>query len=130
MSKYTISDIENLVKRSNKSNKSIIVETIKNIIDEDNNLDIQLMNINKINNNFFKLNKETKEKNLFCSICQEDIKQKEHKVNLDCEHIFHKKCLSKLLKNNIMNFSCPNCKHCYKDDISHIISNISKKNIL
>ena len=130
MSKYTISDIENLVKRSNKSNKSIIVDTIKNIIDEDNNLDIQLMNINEINNNFFKLNKETKEKNLFCSICQEDIKQKEHKVYLDCDHTFHKKCLSKLLKNNIMNFSCPNCKHCYTDDISHIINNISKKNLL
>ena len=121
MSNYSISEIEKLVNRCNKSNKKIIVNTIKQIIEEDDTINIKLLNIEKINNNFFKKPTITTSKNLFCSICQENIKSKEHKIKLsDCGHIFHKKCLNKYSKHCLINFSCPNCKCNYKKDIESV----------
>lgn len=127
MSKYNITDIENLINKSNKKNKTIIVETIKNIIEEDNTLDIKLMNIENINRQFFKLapnDSNNTEEYILCTICQDEIKSKEHKVKLpNCNHIFHKKCMNKFMKKNLLNFNCPNCKKCYKNNLEEIISN-------
>ena len=126
MSNYTINDIENLVKRCNNSNKKIIINTIQNIIEEDNKLNIKLLNIQKINNIFFKIDKNYDEINKYCTICQKNIKSKEHKVKLsNCDHLFHKKCLNKYLKVCLTIFSCPNCKNNYKNKFESIAKNIS-----
>ena len=128
MSNYTIGEIENLISRCNKSNKTIIVNTLKQIIEEDDKLNIQLLNIEKINNNFFKKPEITNKDNIFCSICQENIQKKEHKIKLpDCNHIFHKKCLNKYSKHCLINFSCPNCKNDYKDNLEKIAYKIADK---
>ena len=126
MSKYSINDIENLVKHSNKDNKEIIVKTIKEILKEDDSLDVKFLEINNINKKFFKLDtKCSKGTNNFCTICQDFIKKNEHKITLNsCSHVFHKKCLNKLLKHNILKFNCPNCKMSYKENIEKIITDI------
>ena len=82
MSNYSISDIENLIKRCNKSNKKIIISTIKEIIEEDDSLNVKLLNIENINNNFFKNLSTKNNKSSFCTICQDKIKSKEHKIKL------------------------------------------------
>lgn len=129
MSNYTISEIENLIKRCNKSNKSIIVNTLKQIIEEDDKLNIKLLNIEKINNNFFKKPVIKCKNDIFCSICQENIKKNEHKIKLpNCDHIFHKKCLNKYSKHCLINFSCPNCKNDYKNNLEKIAYKISDSN--
>jgi len=121
MSNYSIGEIENLINRCNKSNKKIIVNTIKQIIEEDDTINIKLLNIEKINNNFFKKPLGKNSKNIFCSICQEDVQSKEHKIKLpDCDHVFHKKCLNKYSKHCLINFSCPNCKNDYKTNLEKI----------
>ena len=50
-----------------------------------------------------------KEKNI-CSICIERIKLKSRISITTCNHIFHYKCLSTWLYNNIMEPKCPNCQ--------------------
>ena len=132
MSKYSISDIENLVKNSNKDNKKIIVNTIKQILREDDTLDVKLMEINNINKKFFKLDtKCCKNDNVnFCTICQDYIKKNEHKTILNnCKHVFHKKCLNKLLIHDILKFNCPNCKMSYQENIEKIINDSSDANL-
>lgn len=125
MSKYSITDIENLVKHSNKNNKNIIVNTIKEILREDQTLDVKLMEINDINKKFFKLDTNSSKNDdvNFCSICQDYIKKNEHKTILNnCKHVFHKKCLNKLLKHNILKFNCPNCMKSYQKNIEKILN--------
>ena len=61
-----------------------------------------------INKNVNKL-KIMKEKNI-CSICIERIKLKSRISITTCNHIFHYKCLSTWLYNNIMEPKCPNCQ--------------------
>jgi hypothetical protein len=130
MSNYSISDIENLIKRCNKSNKKIIISTIKEIIEEDDSLNVKLLNIENINNNFFKNLSIKNNKSSFCTICQDKIKSKEHKIKLpDCDHIFHKKCLNKYMKSCLINFSCPNCKNDYKMNLENIATKISSPSI-
>ena len=125
MSNYSLGEIENLISRCNDDNKNIIVDTLRQIIKEDEKLNIKLLNIEKVNNNFFK-KVEKKVKNCFCSICQEDIKPKEHKVQLpNCSHIFHKKCLNKYSKTCLLNLVCPNCKKSYKNNLKDTAKKIS-----
>ena len=81
MLNYSMTEINNLIERCNDNNKDIIVNTLKNIIEEDKNLNIKLMNIEKINNIFFKKMKSDKCENKFCTICQNKIKSKEYKIN-------------------------------------------------
>ena len=127
MSSYSMTEINNLIKRCNDNNKEIIVDTIKNIIEEDNQLNIKLMNIEKINNVFFNKMKTTTCENKFCTICQNKIKSKEHKIKLDtCGHVFHKKCMNKYLKTCLTNFCCPNCKSDYKPLLKNIAINLNK----
>ncbi len=52
-----------------------------------------------------------------CSICQENYKPKEYKRELNCKHIFHKKCIDKWLKSNL---SCPFCRHLISSKIENI----------
>lgn len=121
-------DIYNFIEKINKiniDNKSYRV--VKNLISDlsnelDSDLIVDVVNIEKVNRQFFKMNKNTKICNdNFCTICQNTIKKGEHKTQLcDCNHIFHKKCLSKYLKLNKMNFDCPNCKKSYKKLLNKI----------
>lgn len=133
MSNYSMTEINNLIERCNDNNKEIIIDTLRNIIEEDNNLNIKLMNIEKINNVFFKKMKTEKMKtekceNKFCTICQCKIKSKEHKIKLDtCGHIFHKKCLNKYLKTCLINFSCPNCKKDYNSYLNKLAIKIDNE---
>ena len=49
-----------------------------------------------------------------CSICLEDYKKNDKCVKLNCNHIFHKKCLSDWFKNQISkseNLNCPLCRN-------------------
>ena len=124
MSNYSMTEIKNLIDRCNDSNKKVIVNTLKNIIEEDKKLNIKLVKMEKINNIFFKEMKSDSCDNKFCTICQETIKSKEHKIRLDtCGHYFHKKCLNKYLKTSLTNFSCPNCKN----NFNHVMTNIANK---
>ena len=68
----------------------------------------------KINNN--SLTEILIENNLSdnCSICLEDYKKNDKCVKLNCNHIFHKKCLSDWFKNQISkseNLNCPLCRN-------------------
>ena len=122
-----MTEINNLIKRCNDKNKDIIISTLKNIIKEDNNLNIKLMNINKINNIFFKKMGRSQCKNKFCTVCQNKINSKEHKIKLNtCGHFFHKKCLNKYLKFCKTKFSCPNCKKDYNNYLNNIAIKIDK----
>jgi hypothetical protein len=42
-----------------------------------------------------------------CSICYDNYNLNEYKRELFCQHVFHKKCIDKWLKNNL---SCPMCR--------------------
>ena len=45
-----------------------------------------------------------------CFICNNNFKENEYKRTLkSCNHIFHKKCIDKLI---IENFKCPQCDTC------------------
>ena len=47
-----------------------------------------------------------------CTICIENFKEKKSKVSVTpCQHVFHFKCLSNWLVNNVMNPKCPNCNY-------------------
>jgi len=129
MSNYSMTEINNLIERCNDNNKDIIVNTLKNIIKEDNNLNIKLMSIEKINNLFFKKMKADNCEDKFCTLCQCEIKSKEHKIKLDtCGHYFHKKCLNKYLKTCLTKFSCPNCKNDYNNCLNNIAIKIDRDN--
>ena len=120
--------INKLIQMCNKDNKSSIIKSINLIIKEDKLEDnIKLVNIESINSKFFNQNKDISTNNIkFCTICHENIKKKEHKIKLhNCNHVFHKKCLNKLLKKNLLNFSCPNCRKDYKSDLTNVLNNIN-----
>ena len=45
-----------------------------------------------------------------CSICLEDIRFKQHCKILKCNHVFHKKCISRWLMNECEKPTCPCCR--------------------
>lgn len=125
MSKYSLDEIAKLVYKSNDDNKLIIINTIKNILVEDDSLNVKLLEMDKINKSFFKENINENDESKICTICLEEIKGKEHKVKLNkCNHIFHKKCLNKYLKETLLNFKCPNCKKDYSKNLNNIVKNL------
>lgn len=125
MSNYSLDEITKLVYKSNDKNKSIIMDTIKQILIEDDSLNIKLLEMNEINKVFFKENENNKFDLDRCSICMEDIQKKEHKVKLKkCNHTFHKKCLNKYLNETLLKFKCPNCKKDYSKNLDNIVRNL------
>ena len=78
-----------------------------------------------INKRLYKL-KILKEKKI-CSICIERIKLRSTISITNCNHIFHYKCLSTWLYNNIMEPKCPNCQCNLINDMNDIIFVNSKK---
>ena len=56
MSDYSLDEIYKLVYKSNSDNKLIIINTIKEILEEDESLNIKLLEMDKINKVFFKEN--------------------------------------------------------------------------
>lgn len=125
MSNYSLDEIKKLVYKSNEKNKSVIINTIKQILIEDESLNIKLLEMNEINKVFFKENENNNLDLDKCSICMEDIQGKEHKVKLKkCNHIFHRKCLNKYLKETLLKFKCPNCKKDYSNNLDNIVKNL------
>ena len=57
--------IKKLLKICNKQNKSSIIKSINLIIKDNNMTNIKLVNINNVNNKFFKNNRLIKNKNMF-----------------------------------------------------------------
>lgn len=111
------------VKKNNKI-KLLLKDLILDLSNEDqNNIVIEIINIEKINRSFFKMNKmKNNNKVYFCAICQNNIKKREHKTKLcNCKHVFHKKCLNKQLKIQKTNFKCPICRESYKKILNEII---------
>ena len=80
MSDYSLDEIYKLVYKSNSDNKLIIINTIKEILEEDESLNIKLLEMDKINKVFFKENDGINNDLNKCTICLEDIKRKEHKI--------------------------------------------------
>jgi hypothetical protein len=119
--------IQNLGKKKNSD--KILNDFVLNLSKEsvENNLVFEIVNIEKVNKSFFKMNKmnNSNSKEIhFCTICQENIKKGEHKVKLcNCDHVFHKKCLNKHLKINKTNFECPICRESYKTILHQIAEN-------
>ena len=117
--------IKKLLNSYNEDNKNYIIKSI-NLIIKDNNIDnIKLVKMNDINNKFFKSNKSKKSSNsnkTLCTICQEDIKFKEHKfVFGKCNHIFHKKCMNKYMKTKKLDLCCPNCNKSYQNELFNLL---------
>ena len=53
-----------------------------------------------------------------CTICIEDFKENKSKVSVTpCQHVFHYKCLSSWLIQNVFNPKCPNCNHNFLIDV-------------
>ena len=47
-----------------------------------------------------------------CTICIEEFKEGKSKVSITtCQHVFHFKCLSNWLRQNVLNPKCPNCNY-------------------
>ena len=121
-------DCENAIKKLLKSynegdNKNIIIKSINLIIKENNLENVKLLKMNNINNKFFKKACNLKKKKYeYCSICQENIKNREHKIQLNCDHIFHRKCINKYMKVKKLDFSCPNCNKSYENDLSNLLN--------
>ncbi len=44
-----------------------------------------------------------------CSICLDDI-PKAHAYVLECYHVFHRRCVQKLIKHTQKNIQCPLCR--------------------
>ena len=42
-----------------------------------------------------------------CSICKEKFKENEYKRDMECGHVYHKKCIDKWLK---VKYNCPMCR--------------------
>lgn len=128
---YNMYEILEKIQKVNIENKSesLIKDLVLDLSKDNlnNNLVVEIINIEKINRTFFKMNKLTNNnsnKIHFCTICQENIKKGEHKTQLcNCDHIFHKKCLNKYLKIHKTNFECPICRESYKK----ILNNIAEK---
>ena len=53
------------------------------------------------------LSREEKNNNKYCIICFEEYKNKNRVIKLECNHIFHKICLSRWIEKNQ---SCPLCR--------------------
>ena len=126
-------DIYNFIDKINKQKidnnsmnivKDIVLDLSKNNL-KNNNLVIEIINIEKINRSFFKKNKDKNSNKVhFCTICQDNIKKRQHKTKLcNCNHIFHKKCLSNYLKIQKINFECPICKESYRKILHEIVEN-------
>lgn len=126
-------DVYKFFEKINKlkfDNKSLnIIKDLVLDLSENNDSDvvIDIVNLENVNRNFFKKNKESMNKNntdKFCTICQDTIKKGEHKTQLcDCKHTFHKKCLNKYLKVQKINFECPVCRCSYKKMFYKIADN-------
>ena len=121
----------NEIESKNNSNTEIISQTLNELVKEyniNNSLVIKFKDLHGINQKFFNMHstKNTKcKEDLFCVICQENIKSRQHKINLDkCNHCFHKKCLNKYLKETLLNFKCPNCKKDYSNNLNDIVKNL------
>ena len=55
-----------------------------------------------------------------CTICIEEFKEKKSKVSITpCQHVFHYKCLSNWLIQNVINPKCPNCNHNFLLDVDN-----------
>ena len=122
-------EITNLLNKCDSSNKKIILDIIEKINVESDNFNIELLNIEKINNIFFKKSLIENEKYSICTLCDNTIISKEHKIKLNlCSHIFHKKCLNKILKKCLTNFTCPICHTNYKSQLESIAFNIINLN--
>jgi hypothetical protein len=67
-------------------------------------------NINSLDiKKYRRCNKET----IDCSICYEKVKSTEYIRELNCNHVFHKKCIDKWLllsMKNKENINCPICR--------------------
>lgn len=125
MSNYSLDEITKLVYKSNNDNKSIIIDTIKQILIEDDSLNVKLLEMEKINKVFFKENDNLDNDLNTCTICLEEIQVREHKVKLNkCNHTFHKKCLNKYLKETLLKFKCPNCNKDYSKNLNNIVKNL------
>ena len=111
--------MSNIIDISNLDNykKEIL---IKKLSEYDN---IKLISINDINKKFFNSFEKIKKEDEYCTICLDIIKKNQHKCNLNCNHIFHKKCIKKYFNKNLLNFSCPNCKESYDNKIKDLIIN-------
>jgi hypothetical protein len=72
---------------------------------------------------YYKL-KETNKENEYCSICYEEFKKNEYCRKLPlCGHFFHKKCVDKWLRKDILEMRCPLCRK------SHTQENFQGKHI-
>ena len=53
-----------------------------------------------------------------CTICIEDFIERKSRVSItQCQHVFHYKCISNWLNQNIINPKCPNCNYNLIKDI-------------
>ena len=91
--------------------KKVIVNAYANELKIKSDLDISYTS--KVNNGTFyyydKSDKEIIDKlELQCPICFDNIKEEELICKTPCNHIYHKKCLSKWLKQNKK--TCPKCR--------------------
>ena len=121
-----INEIEN----NNTDSSDIIAKTI-DVIAKDfnihNSIIVKFNSFHGLNQKFYDKHSKKIDKNikdLSCTICQSDIKSREHKIHLDqCGHYFHKKCLNRYLKITKINFKCPVCQKSYKSSFCNIIQN-------
>lgn len=100
----TCSRIEELFQRYCEMGGMIFIngDTITSVYpyNEDKNVDVsKIVSI--------RFSKKTKEINESCTICLEEFKTNNIMYGLNCNHYFHKRCITKWFKKNI---NCPNCR--------------------
>lgn len=105
---------------SNINVNTNIVNNIINIIISDCNIQsIIFSNKNKTTLNqllsCLKIDKYYKcgDKNVYCTICCETVKQKEYIRELPCKHMYHKRCIDRWLYvsiNENEDITCPLCR--------------------
>jgi len=96
----------------NRNNVSIYNNlSYQNAIDESfemsNNIDNKISKI-KHNKKIDKLDQQKLNEDTDCAICMQTIKKNKSVYQIECNHKFHKQCLSEWLKEK---FECPVCRH-------------------
>lgn len=126
--KINLSELHNYNVNGNININDIVQHLLPDLNISDN-AEMTVMNKTEYNKYIFNLSGKiiniidinTDNVNINCSICNEQLKQKNKIFKLNCNHIYHYKCINKWFKTFTEKFnqlhSCPLCKNTVERNI-------------
>ena len=101
---YQINEEHEYILPDNDDISSIAFLEVVNLFGKENKIPQKKFNHLK----FKKIKEDDPLINTVCSICLENYKKNDYYRTLNCNHIFHKKCVDRWFKKNHLN--CPMCR--------------------